>query len=451
MKRTNWWKNTAGVMALSLLVGAAISGCSNISGTKVTKIEGVQAEAMAQYPEEPVYKDDQEQWEASREKRNKLTEQFAEAYEEFSVETTAKLFAGTDENMVYSPLSLYYALALAASGAEGETLEEMLDVLGYDDVNALTKDCKGSFEALYYVPNEKNKVSEYDTESRHKLTIANSIWADDAIQLKSDFAKQGAENFYADIFRSDLQSQETANAKAQWVKERTNGLIEPQATPASGEQILSIINTIYFYDEWMTRFQKENTKEDVFTCTDGTEVTCEFMNMNMGSHGFGRGENYTESSLSLKNGSMTFYLPDEGVDVRELVENEEILEGIMDGNGEYTSGQVTWKVPKFSYGSSMELAGMLKALGMEDAFLDGADFSGIADASTMFISNIRQDAHIGIDEVGVEGAAFTEIMFAGSAMPQGRADMILDRPFLYVVRKNGTVIFMGICENPTES
>lgn len=211
--------------------------------------------------------------------------------------------------------------------------------------------------------------------------------------------------------------------------------------------LLSIMNTVYFYDEWINRFDKEKTKEDEFTCGDGTEVTCDFMNMEMGSHGFRRGENYTESSLSLKNGVMTFYLPDEGVDVKELVKDEETLEAVLNGAGEYLSGQVVWKVPKFSYGSNMELSEMLRAVGMEQAFTENADFSGISDMP-LFISNVIQDARLGIDEDGVEGSSYTEILYCGAAMPTGRAEMILDRPFLYVVKNNGMILFMGICQNP---
>ena len=147
---------------------------------------------------------------------------------------------------------------------------------------------------------------------------------------------------------------------------------------------------------------------------------------------------------------MTFYLPDEGVDVRELAADEKTLDRILNGDLEYTSGEVTWQVPKFSYGSEMSLADMLKAVGMEDAFAESADFSGISDDGPLFISKVKQNAHLGIDEDGVEGAAFTEILFCGAAMPTGKAEMILDRPFLYTVRNNGQIVFVGICENPTE-
>ena len=68
----------------------------------------------------------------------------------------------------------------------------------------------------------------------------------------------------------------------------------------------------------------------------------------------------------------------------------------------------------------------------------------------LFISKVKQDAHIGIDENGVEAAAFTEISWAGAALPQGRAEMILNRPFFYVIRNKGKIVFMGVCEKVRE-
>ena len=45
--------------------------------------------------------------------------------------------------------------------------------------------------------------------------------------------------------------------------------------------------------------------------------------------------------------------------------------------------------------------------------------------------------------------AFTQIDYAGAAMPEGRAEMILNRPFIYAVTtSNGMILFVGICNNP---
>ena len=91
---------------------------------------------------------------------------------------------------------------------------------------------------------------------------------------------------------------------------------------------------------------------------------------------------------------------------------------------------------------------MLKELGVKLAFESNADFTGITDQMA-YISNIQQETHISIDEEGVEASAFTQIDYTGSAMPEGRADMILNRPFIYgITASNGSLLFIGICMNP---
>ena len=68
----------------------------------------------------------------------------------------------------------------------------------------------------------------------------------------------------------------------------------------------------------------------------------------------------------------------------------------------------------------------------------------------MFLSDIKQSSYISIDEIGVEAAAFTQIVYSGSAMPEGRADMILDRPFIFIITGiDKSPLFVGIINNPT--
>lgn len=452
-KRYRKMETAAAMLALGVLLTACGKNDQN-ADVKKAEEKSVKTEAKAIRPDEKVFKDSDERHEAWREETMQIPEAFRNAYRGFTAKTAAEVLKESSENTVYSPVSLYYALALAASGAEGETKAELLDVLGYENADQMAGDLKLAFEGLYHVPNKENdkpnEWGEYAQEGRYTLKLANSLWADDDLNLKPEFAKNGAESFYADIFSGDLPSEEMQKAKSAWVKEQTNGVIEPAVERGREDQLLSVINTVYFYDEWVTRFNKEKTKEDLFTCENGEEVTCPFMNMEMSSHGFWRGEDYTASSLSLKNGSMTFYLPHEGVNVHELAENAEKLNELLNGEHEWCSGEVIWKLPKFSYGSSLSMKEYLDALGVEAAFCENADFSGISDAETLFVSQILQDAHIGIDEDGVEGAAFTEILYCGASLPTDRAEMILDRPFLYVVENRGTVLFIGICENPAE-
>ena len=438
------------------MAGGILTGCSSRKAEdsgKNAKME-IEALALADYPKEPVYNTDEERWDRERELRSGIEARFLEAYESFIVSTASALLCESSDNVVYSPLGLYYALAIAAEGAAGENEIEILQLLNYGEKESLAADCQSSFQAIYHVPNEKNNKpgegGEYPSGSRYTLTLANSLWADTSVPLKKEFVSRAAEYFYADIFTGDLHSGQTAEAMADWVKERTNGLIAPPADAVGAETVLSLKNTMYFYDEWLDRFDKEKTKVDTFTCADGTEVTCDFMNRTMASHGFRRGENYIMSSLSLKNGAVEFYLPDVGTNVHELVKDSETLRRVTEGTEGSGMGEVVWKIPKFSYGSSTKMEDMLKELGMQAAFEENADFSGISDSRPLWLSAVSQEAHIGIDENGVEAAAYTELSWAGAALPTERADMILDRPFLYVIKNRGMVIFVGICENPAE-
>lgn len=431
---------------LAALLCAMLTGCQ-AEPPAAEKNGPVKEVARAKAPVEQTYKTEEERWAAARERQ--IPETFRTAYLDFSYQTASQILKDGQENLLYSPVSLYYTLALAAEGANGETRKEILSVLHYPYVENLSADLKTAYEFLYREQKVKPKNAggeDGDPGSRYELKLCNSLWADPSVGLKKPFADHAAQYFYSDIFTADLGDPKTAEQMKKWVSEKTNGLINPEMEP-QGEEILSMINTVYFYDEWVDRFGKDETKEGTFTRSDRTEVNCEFMNRTMGSHGFNRGENYTASSLSLKNGSVDFYLPDQGTDVRELVGTPERLKSILEGEGESGMGEVVWKVPKFSYGCKISLKDSLKALGMNRAFED-ADFSNMTD-SEAFISNIRQETHVGIDEIGVEAAAFTEIMYAGAAMPAGRAEMILDRPFLYVIKNKGQILFIGICEDPS--
>ncbi len=369
---------------------------------------------------------------------NPVEESFITGINEFSYETGAQILSHGEGNQNYSPLSLYYALSLAASGAKGETQQELLDLLKVSDIKLLTKQASNLYRRIY----SDNKIGS--------LKIANSLWMDKNVGWERSFIENAAKDFYTSIYSVDFKDENTPKDMAKWVLDNTNGTLLPEMD-ISPEQILSIINTVYFYDQWVDKFDKSETKEDEFYLSNGETVKCDFMNSRYASAGFYKGEGFTRSSLSLKNsGSMVFILPDEGVPVQELLESPEKLKAAFEG-GEQGYGQVVWQIPKFSFGAKYDLKESLKTLGVENIFEENADFSGIT-KELAFISDVRQETHIAIDENGVEASAFTQIDYCGAGMPEGRADMILNRPFIFgVTAPTGTLLFVGVCENPAQS
>lgn len=445
------YMNVAVCALLISAIGLLITGCAKEpGGTDVTVGEATTGKKSnnpspaaiqnVNYPKAFAFdnlKAKREVWE-----QNPVEESFFEALNEFSYKTSAIVLSESGKNINYSPVSLYFALSLATSGANGDTAAELLELLGVSDTRELNHSCGNLYRLLY----RDNIIG--------KLKIANSVWMDndmngEPILFKDEFVKNAAENFYASSHTVDFADKKTGKAMADWVSLNTNGTLAP-AIETSPEQILSILNTIYFYDQWTDRFDKSNTDEDIFHLSDGSDVKCDFMNQTFGSAGFTKGDGFTRAGLSLKNGGrMVFILPDEGVSPYDLVSSSGQMQETFEG-GEGFNGQVVWKIPKFSFGSKLEMSSVLKSLGVNSAFKADADFSGITDQMA-FITEVLQETHIAIDEKGVEASAFTQIMYAGSALPQGRADMILDRPFIYgITTPQGNLLFVGICENPAE-
>ncbi len=373
---------------------------------------------------------------------NPVDDQLIHCINDFAYDTCSLVLTKENKNTNYSPLSLYYALALATSGAQDETESELLDLLRMPDSESLGVQLGNLYRLLYF----ENDIG--------KLKIANSIWMDndvkgETIKFKESFVENAVNNFYASSFTADFADEDTAEAMSDWIYTNTEGTISPDIE-LRDDQILSIINTIYFYDEWVDRFEKNKTAKDTFYLSDGNEVKVDFMNMTNSSQLFSKGENFTRSSLGLKNsGEMIFILPDEGFSPYQIIDSPEKIKEIFQGGSE-SIGDVIWKVPKFEFDSKLEMKDVLKKLGITSAFTEDADFSGMTD-HIAFISNILQGTYISIDEKGVEASAYTRIDYDGAALPQDTAYMILDRPFIYgITSSNGVLLFVGICENPME-
>ncbi len=402
-------------------------GCTGTTNTKPTELNSVSEVKQLSF----------DKWYDLREE-NPIDGGTTAAINAFSAVTAGLLLTSESENKCYSPLSLYYALSMAACGADGDTADELLSLLGFDDTKTLAEQCGNVYRVL----------ASHDTDGNAALMLANSLWLSGTEGFNEEYLNMSAEQFYAEVYSADFASQSTADAMADWIKDKTHGTIAP-TFDVNAEQIMSIISTLYLKDEWIDRFDKASTAADTFTKADGSEVKCDFMNA-VKQQSFMYGDNYTAAGVSLKNyGSMLFVLPDEGVSTADILSSSATLEEILSGGKESSYGTVTFKIPKFSFDSEFDLVPALRSLGVESAFTDSADFSQLCDNDEMYISSIAQQTHIAIDERGVEAAAFTKIDYAGAALPQDNADIILDRPFIFIIKSSYGALFMGVVNDPT--
>lgn len=387
-----------------------------------------------------------------------IEEDFPAALNNFARDSTVLLSESFGENGCYSPLSLYYALALCGSGAGGDTARDFQNLL-YDKGNGWAQKQCGKFYRQHYCDNESIKFQ-----------LANSLWLDGRYSFEDDFITGAQNDFYSSLFQADFRDPTLGEEMTKWVSENTNGLLNP-GFKFSDDQMLSIINTVYYSARWSDEFLEEYNTEESFYKADGSAVQAEFMHTTNSFSQAYEGAGFTRASLYLRGAGgneMVFILPDEGVSPKELLNDPAAFEEMFcpKAQEEYTDCQVQWSVPKFSFSSEYDLTDMLQALGLKDAFNPyAADFSNMS-PDQLYLSQARQGVRIGVNEKGVEAAAYTELAMCGAGSPPEKIiEMNLNRPFLFAILSGSlttgetaenfsalnsdSILFVGVCGDPT--
>ena len=384
------------------------------------------------------------EWEAQSEHSQKylLSKEQVEPLKAFAWDSAAELISleADGTNLCYSPLSLYYALSMCAGGAEGTTADELLTVLNMEDPAVLGS----TLHAFYNLVYRDNEFT--------RLKLANSMWLDDGIEgvWNHDWVDAAAGDYFAEIFEFDLSGPDAGLKMGQWIAGQTEGQLTPEIEVDEGT-LISLINTVYLSDQWMLKFDPNLTRSGGFTLSDGSQVTCDYMNEPDGMGLYYDGDGYTSAKLELKESSLTVVLPDEGSSIEEMLDAHS-LENLFTTTSDDIYN-IKWQVPRFTVEADYDLKAMLQTMGIESLFSESADLSSISELP-LFIGEVRQGTRLSVNEDGLEAASYTNMM-GGMGGPELEADMILDRPFLYQVSIRaadpmGVPAFIGICGDPND-
>ena len=377
---------------------------------------------------------------------------FADSVNQFARDSSVLLSKDFGENACYSPLSMYYAMALTGCGAGGQTKEEFQSIL-YGDDNWIAEQCRKFYQNHYF---------EGETNT---FRLENSLWLDGNYDFSGPFISHARNDFFSSLFRVDFSDPALSGEMTKWVSEQTDGQLSPSFT-FEDHQMLYLLNTILYEAEWNQRFSPENNTQGEFRKADGSTVTAEYMNRDYSADGYYKGNGFTAASLSLKSHDrMVFVLPDEGVSTEELLSDPNLFEEMFLSKPlpEHEYGLVRWSIPKFSFTCEYDMQNVWKGLGLERAFDPVlADFSDMGKLE-MYLTKTTQNIHMDISENGVTAAAFSEVITHDgiNELEGERVDMVLDRPFLFAVLGKDaimdneitleTLLFVGVCGDPAAS
>lgn len=404
--------------------------------------------AMPVYPDMPEYplEGDAEGYDAWRESIQSLREHpmgYGYGFDSFFTESSKVFLAGAEnENIVYSPLSLYMALGMSAEICDGNSRQQILEVLAQDNIEALRENARAVWRANYM------------DDGMAKCVLATSLWTNNNCAYNQSIIDTLAGNYYSSIYTGDPAEESYNKLMQDWLNEQTDGLLSEYVSDIrmDPQMILTIASTVNYSGKWTDEFSDKNTRESMFYSPQG-DVKCEFLNAQRNT-AYYWGDKFSAIELSLENnGEMRIILPDEGVSPQELLSDEQVLEYITKYNGyeNYKFVSVNMSVPKFDVSSEIDLKDGLSQLGITDIFdSEKADFSPLSEnLGNVALSKAQHDSRVMIDEEGCKASALTALQFAGSAMPEDEVDFVVDRPFIFeIVSETGLPLFIGIVNNP---
>ena len=442
---------------LAVISVVSLTACSQTGTTSTNKyqLSAAQYPQMAQYPDESKYTKlngdfdsdgfDKvyDAWWADRKKQLDQPEGYTDALDSYLRAVIPQLLTeGSGENKACSPINIYMALAMLAEITDGESREQILGLLGSDDLDSLRTEASAVWNANYCDDGAVTSI------------LASSLWLNDQISFKQETMDALATYYYASSFRGEMGSAAFDQALQNWINQQTGGLLKEQASGLTmdKETILALATTIYFRAKWSGEFSESNISPDAFHANNG-DMTCDFMHQS-GTNTYYWSDRFSAVSKSLEgSGAMWFLLPDEGATPEELLADDQTLNFLLSG-GESAENKyliVNLSVPKFDIASDLDLTESLKGMGITDVFDPSiSDFSPMTNDTEVYLSQAKHAARVAIDEEGVTAAAYTVMMMAGSAAPpEEEVDFTLDRPFVFAITgTDGLPLFVGVVHQP---
>jgi serine protease inhibitor len=341
--------------------------------------------------------------------------------------------AQPDSNLFVSPLSVSFALGMTLNGADGTTLDEMRSTLGFgsDDLSAINAGYRGLL------------ALEGGLDPSTTFEIANSVWHRNTLPVHASFVQEMNQTFEADV-RSAPFDPTTVTQVNSWVNEKTRGKIPTILEAISADDVMFLINAIYFKGSWREQFDPARTQDGSFNAIDGAQQV-RIMNRpeKSGKIGFGRTPSATVGELSYGNGAfvMTIVIPDQDIDglasALDTVAWRTLVETMSPAEHQVA-------LPKFKLEYKRELTEDLQALGMNVPFMGGAaDFTRMSPVGRdLFIGFVQHKTFVDVNEEGTEAAAVTNVGMRVTSLPPC---LCVNKPFIFAIRErfSGTILFIG--------
>jgi serine protease inhibitor len=339
-------------------------------------------------------------------------------------------------NTFISPLSVGMALGMTLNGASEETRQSILSTIDFNELTATQVNT--AYRDLTRLLLSMDKKTQ--------LGIANSVWHHKLYSVNPTFSATIKEFYDGTVQSLDFTNPAAKETINGWVEDKTNSRIKNLIEAISPDEIMFLVNAIYFKSNWVNQFDKSKTHKAPFI-KENNEVTQVDMMFSKGVNllYYANGEARL-LDIPYGNGqfTMTIIMPlASSLSQFSSTLSNQKLSGWYALADTFTT---ELEIPKFKMTWKDDLKESLQAMGM---LMDGFPYL-FEDPLPLAISQVVHQSFIEVNEEGSEAAAATAVGVVQTSAPSHPPRITIDRPFIFCIREKhtNTILFMGQLVDP---
>ncbi|XP_063307861.1 serpin B8-like [Pelobates fuscus] len=344
-----------------------------------------------------------------------------------------------EQNVIFSPLSIFLTMLMAYVGAGGKTAAQMEEVLQISDIKNVTMKCRDLLDELK------------QSENNYNLTNINKLFGEQTYHFLPSYLEAVNSSFGAALEKVDFlnNSEEARQYINEWIGKQTEGKIKellPEGS-VSLNTALVIVNSMFIFANWTKQFDVRNTNKRPFKLISNTDINVDTMFM-ISKFNINYIENPGISVLELPYGtdkylSMFILLPDNNT-VFHMLDKEISYEKLTDwtSNNNMKFLNMAVRLPKFRIEQGFSIRNVLSSLGLTDPFNEiRANFSQMADRDNLHMSDVHHKTFVEVNEKGTEAASATAAVI--NSRSGHRDEFDANHPFhLFIQEKKTQCILM---------
>lgn len=339
-----------------------------------------------------------------------------------------------NNNTLFSPLSLEYAMGMYMLGIEDKAYDNLVSKFQFPHGNSIKL-------AEYYKRLSQDLIT---SDEYRRFFPANAFWVDLIHKNEANPAyPQNLEKYFnASMAFANLNDSHTIEAINKWIEAMTYGRIKDllKLQMIDGKTHFILVNTIYFKAPWLNPFDASRTKTGIFYGSTGKSEVHFMRDIVCGTHA----EDNQMEAITMNAGEaydMVIVMPKNREEFSSSYFIQNDINKILD-NGMTSSFDLS--LPKYEFTTSaLPLSESMNNIGLNRILTSSTkEKIGFNGGDNI---QIVQKCFVKWDENGLEASAATAIS-GNEAKPRR---VVVDHPFYILIRHKltGKILFIGHVNN----